>query len=93
MICPKNSTASSLTILRLVYSNRYNERWNLLLQRDVDAVVKQYKELAGPVSKDALDKFTGALADEYRQRQEVRLCICAPSPLAVTDAFCCTAKS
>ncbi|OJT02625.1 hypothetical protein TRAPUB_6845, partial [Trametes pubescens] len=54
----------------------YNDKWNLLLRRDVDAVIKRYKELAAPelaapglVSKDALDKFTDALAHECSQRQ------------------------
>ncbi|KAL1948567.1 hypothetical protein VTO73DRAFT_12642 [Trametes versicolor] len=57
------------TVLSLS-SRRYNDRWNLLLRRDVDAVVKRYKKLTAPVSKDALDQFTGTLEDEYSQRQE-----------------------
>ncbi|EIW53474.1 uncharacterized protein TRAVEDRAFT_74785 [Trametes versicolor FP-101664 SS1] len=59
------------TVLSLS-SRRYNDRWNLLLRRDVDAVVKRYKKLTAPVSKDALDQFTGTLEDEYSQRQECR---------------------
>lgn len=58
---------------------RDNERHNLLLQLDVDRVIKEYQTLNASGDEDALKEFAKMLAHRRQESEQVRVSATPPS--------------